>query len=323
MNELKALWACLEARYDMASVEVVFLGDYCDRGPATREVFDWLIALQQQRTAKGARTTLLSGNHDFCMAAFVGCARCPPNFDPESTNPGFPSGFWAHPVQGGMLYQGRRWANEESYQSTKAFESYGVDVADGRLDTPDVRSELLNALPDSHKALLSDLPWVYEQTVEWEAHGGIRRLLCVHSGFETARPLGQQLDALRAKDLSAPVLQLDERGKGKIDGRLAPLSGRGRPSGALGETQRMHPELEIAGDTLLVSGHHGFTCAMGKRIIVDSSGGYIDESKGQLIEALVLPERLLIGHNGMELPLSSTPRGFKSKECVLVCAPCS
>ena len=87
----------------------------------------------------------------------------------------------------------------------------------------------------------------------------------------------------------------------------------------------MHPALVEAGDTLLVSGHHGFTVAAGNRIIVDSSGGYVDASKGQLLEALVLPERVLVGHDGVERPLSETPRGYKSAECVLNprCKPCA
>ena len=50
-----------------------------------------------------------------------------------------------------------------------------------------------------------------------------------------------------------------------------------------------------------------------------------DAAKGQLIEALVLPDRVLLGHDGKERALSSTPRGYKSKECVLsefTCAEC-
>lgn len=176
IEALKSLWAVLEMRYDMATIDVVFLGDYCDRGPATCAVFEWMIALTLERAGGDAKTTFLSGNHDFCMAAFCGCkTNAPAGFDVESTNPGYPSGFWPHPVAGGMLYQGRRWANETTYQSTKAFESYGIDVANGRIDTAAVRPELLRAMPEAHRAFLEGLPWVYEEKVDWQEqeHGGI------------------------------------------------------------------------------------------------------------------------------------------------------
>ena len=54
----------------MKAATVVFLGDYCDRGPDTRGVLEWLVALYAQReAARAGSTILLAGNHDLGMAA--------------------------------------------------------------------------------------------------------------------------------------------------------------------------------------------------------------------------------------------------------------
>lgn len=47
---------------------VVFLGDYVDRGPQSREVVDTIIALQRQRTH---RIIPLMGNHDFLFSQYM------------------------------------------------------------------------------------------------------------------------------------------------------------------------------------------------------------------------------------------------------------
>jgi len=44
-----ALWQALQADLgceELDAASVVFLGDYCDRGPHTAKVLDWLVDLQ-------------------------------------------------------------------------------------------------------------------------------------------------------------------------------------------------------------------------------------------------------------------------------------
>ena len=75
LTEAKALWAALKHHLgddDVEQATVVFLGDYCDRGPDTRGVIDWLISLRRDREPSG-ETHFIAGNHDFAMAAFLGC----------------------------------------------------------------------------------------------------------------------------------------------------------------------------------------------------------------------------------------------------------
>jgi hypothetical protein len=56
-----ALWQALEAdlgRDELDAAAIVFLGDYCDRGPHTSQVLDWLVDLQVH-----ARTRAYTLNH--------------------------------------------------------------------------------------------------------------------------------------------------------------------------------------------------------------------------------------------------------------------
>jgi hypothetical protein len=76
LTETKVLWEALGSRVGQDELDralIVFLGDYCDRGPDTRGVIDWLIALRRSREAVGAETHFIAGNHDLSMAAFLGC----------------------------------------------------------------------------------------------------------------------------------------------------------------------------------------------------------------------------------------------------------
>jgi hypothetical protein len=117
IDKATKVWAALEAELGvagLAAAQVVFLGDYCDHGPSTKHVMDWLIWLEASR-APGS-TCFLAGNHDFAFGCFVGCLEdlvVPEGFDLDGTkDPRYTTGFWAPPVEGGMHYQGRRWGGD-------------------------------------------------------------------------------------------------------------------------------------------------------------------------------------------------------------------
>lgn len=61
------LVALLDLVLPLAST-VVFLGDYVDRGPQSREVVETIIALQRQKTH---RIIPLMGNHDFLFSQYL------------------------------------------------------------------------------------------------------------------------------------------------------------------------------------------------------------------------------------------------------------
>lgn len=50
---------------------IVFLGDYVDRGPQSREVIDTLLALRERALRRGMAITFLRGNHEAAMLDFI------------------------------------------------------------------------------------------------------------------------------------------------------------------------------------------------------------------------------------------------------------
>ena len=154
LQHTKALWGNLERRLgvgDVRRADVVFLGDYCDRGPDTRGMIDWLIGLRDARAAAdGGATTFLAGNHDFALAAYLGALPVGVPTSAEQleataveTTPSrsgrnnmFPS--FSFPVDGGMHYQGRRYGGpKDLYSARSTFASYGVAM----MSTAEVRVE--------------------------------------------------------------------------------------------------------------------------------------------------------------------------------------
>jgi hypothetical protein len=235
LAKVKDLWARLASflgKDCLAQITVVFLGDYCDRGPDTKGVFDWLIELEASRAP--GKTIFITGNHDIAMGAFLGCmpASIPENFDLQTTvNPKFTSGFWPFDVEGGrgMHYLGRRWGGSAIYNAHTTFASYGVQwdaSAEGS------REALLKAVPQAHKDFLSRMLWVYEQPLQSVARAegdstgdeSLRQLIAVHAGLSTPEgaddSVEAQLRALRSRDITARSIQKKDLGY------FEPFSGR-------------------------------------------------------------------------------------------------
>ena len=134
-----------------AGAPVVFLGDYVDRGPASREVIDTLI----QARDEGHPWTFLMGNHDRYMR----------NFLTGQGTGGFEPLPWLAPNIGGR----------------ETLASYGVDVDPRRLDA-DIRTDALDAVPQSHLAFLRDLEVLHMTD----------RYIFVHAGIRPGVPLSMQ-----------------------------------------------------------------------------------------------------------------------------------
>eukprot|EP00656_Telonema_subtile_P002018 TRINITY_DN10879_c0_g1_i3.p1 TRINITY_DN10879_c0_g1~~TRINITY_DN10879_c0_g1_i3.p1 ORF type:complete len:259 (+),score=33.17 TRINITY_DN10879_c0_g1_i3:114-890(+) len=230
---------------DLAAAQVVFLGDYCDRGNNTREALDLLIALKADRHPE--RTHFLAGNHDFGFAGFLGCLPADPSSiqaweQQHAREASSDLPLTMHPM-------GRKWANGTAFDSAKTFRSYGVPFErELRAHTA-----LCAAVPEAHKQFLRELIWV------WECDTGFApgSVLCVHAGLDSESAMLEQLEALRRRDLCAEVLW-DEAGE------CCSFSGR---CGVLGMPG------ELAGGVLLVSGHHGMTMVEGDRVVVDYGEG--------------------------------------------------
>lgn len=126
--------------------QIVFLGDYVDRGPDCRGVLQRLIDGQ----AQGRNWTCLKGNHDRLMEWFLEPF---PRFDPRML-----VGFsWFHPRIGGI----------------ETLASYGIDVTHDRR-YGEVHTEALTKVPQAHLDFLRGLPLFQETPAILFVHGGIR-----------------------------------------------------------------------------------------------------------------------------------------------------
>jgi serine/threonine protein phosphatase 1 len=122
------------------SVTVVWLGDYVDRGPSSREVIDQLIAF----SAGPLRSIFLMGNHEEALLRFL--------IDPRS---------------------GHQWCN---FGGLATLISYGVDVSKFRLGrgAGKTRSDFLAALPRSHQDFLLALSFSFAIGDFFFCHAGVR-----------------------------------------------------------------------------------------------------------------------------------------------------
>lgn len=148
ITKLQNLWSNLEKEIDPSlfqSATIIFLGDYCDRGPNTREVIDFLIQLPSRYPNQ--KHVFLSGNHDFAFSAFLGVLPPPPGgsqfcdtwkqFEASEDREGWYKGDGYE----NMHLQGRRWAGfikvkhntakgidymGSIYDAAPTFQSYGV-----------------------------------------------------------------------------------------------------------------------------------------------------------------------------------------------------
>ncbi|XAR64647.1 Phosphoprotein phosphatase [Bertholletia excelsa] len=282
--KLRNLWSNLECLIDPCDFEhalIIFLGDYCDRGPNTREVIDFLISLPSKYPNQSH--VFLCGNHDLAFAAFVGVLPAPADGSEFSATWGEYAaseereGWYRGDGYEKMHLQGRRWAGEikvrfnqlkgteykgSIYDAGPTFESYGVPHGSG---------DLMKAVPDEHKKFLANLVWVHEEDdVSIETEEGIKHceLIAVHGGLEKGKGVEEQLRFLKARDTRIPKVEA--------------LSGR--------KNVWDIPEGLTEYPTILVSGHHGKLHIEGLRLVIDEGGGL----ENNPVAAIVLPSRKIV-----------------------------
>ncbi|CAL1398343.1 unnamed protein product [Linum trigynum] len=282
ITKLQNLWSNLETLTDPADFSnalVIFLGDYCDRGPDTKKVMDFLIGLPAKYPNQSH--VFLSGNHDLAFGAFLGLL--PGNA--ESFREGWKEyeankereGWYEGDGYEEMYLQGRRWAGKITvkvnvakgtdylgsiYDAGPTFESYGVEHGS---------SDLRKAVPESHREFLANMAWVHEEEdVCIENEGQLKhcRLIAVHAGLEKGKDVQEQLKLLKAKDTLVP--------------KIEPLSGR--------KNVWNIPQELTEKPTVVVSGHHGKLHIEGLRLIIDEGGGLPDKP----IAAIILPSMKLV-----------------------------
>eukprot|EP00301_Raphidiophrys_heterophryoidea_P026419 c9118_g1_i2.p1 GENE.c9118_g1_i2~~c9118_g1_i2.p1 ORF type:complete len:286 (-),score=65.69 c9118_g1_i2:205-1062(-) len=255
LKQLQRLWDAIERKlgkenFDLS--DVVFLGDYCDRGEHTKETLDYLIQLQKTRP----RTHFIAGNHDMAMGAFLGVYPEPKSGFKETwvnDNRKDKEGWWSSrdPAEEARVHlQGRRWAaTADLFAARSTFASYGVAFQD--------RTALLLAVPDNHKAFIRDLPWIVELEGLWG-----EQVVCVHAGLVEHEDYHTQVALLRNRDVSVV-----------------------RPPQLFGRTEVLPFPPNFPDSCVLASGHHGFLELQPRRLVIDNTGG----DPLRPIAAVVLP----------------------------------
>ncbi|KAJ4817515.1 Calcineurin-like metallo-phosphoesterase superfamily protein [Rhynchospora pubera] len=285
-SKLLRLWSNLQAAVGPTSFEtalVIFLGDYNDRGPDTRQVIDFLIQLPSRYPRQ--RHVFLCGNHDLAFAAFVGALPARPDGSTrwsdtweEYAQNEEREGWYKGEGYSEMHVQGRRWGGSVGadrfnhkkgtvykgsvYDAAPTFQSYGV---------PHASPDLMKAVPDEHKKFLHDLVWVHEEDnvpIHTE-NGWIEcRLIAVHAGLEKTKKVEERLQVLRSKDTSLHTVQ-------ELRGRMNVWD---------------IPEELLEKPTILVSGHHGKLHIEERRFIIDESGGL----EHLPIAAIIFPSQQIV-----------------------------
>ncbi|EOY08159.1 Calcineurin-like metallo-phosphoesterase superfamily protein isoform 4 [Theobroma cacao] len=217
ITKLVNLWSNLQSKIDPESFNtatIIFLGDYCDRGPDTLKVIDFLVSLPRQYPNQ--KHVFLSGNHDFAFAGFVGVL--PGEFEAKDTWEEYADneereGWYKGEGYEKMHLQARIWSGwlkakfnaakgleckGSIYDAAPTFESYGVSHGS---------ADLVKAVPEDHKKFLADMVWVHEEDdVCIETEEGLKhcKLVAVHAGLERGKYIQEQLEFLKARDTRVP-----------------------------------------------------------------------------------------------------------------------
>ncbi|MBA0838151.1 hypothetical protein Goarm_010240 [Gossypium armourianum] len=265
LTKLLNLWSNLRSQIDPDSFNtatVIFLGDYCDRGPDTRKETWMEYADNEEREGwykgEGYEKMHLQGRRwgGWIKAKFNAAK--------------------------GVDYKG------SIYDAAPTFESYGVAHGSSEINTlrcsflkwllrlvlshailVEILEELMKAVPEAHKKFLADMVWVHEEDdVCIETQEGVKhcKLIAVHAGLERGKNVREQLEFLKARDARVP--------------KVTDLSGRK-------DVWDIPKELT---ETILVSGHHGKLHIEGLRLIIDEGGGLEDNP----VAAIVLPSMKIV-----------------------------
>ncbi|WP_300033155.1 metallophosphoesterase family protein [uncultured Roseobacter sp.] len=154
-EDLQRVLALIEADGGK-DAEIVFVGDYVDRGPDSKAVVQLLLDAQTQ----GRPWRMIKGNHDRYLTRFLDFRIV---HDPATR----PDLFWLNPRLGG----------------DKTLASYGVQAEDGG-PLVEIQQEAIAAVPQAHRDFLNNLPLTHAQG----------DLLFVHAGIRPKVPLERQVE---------------------------------------------------------------------------------------------------------------------------------
>ncbi|KAJ3442591.1 tyrosine-protein phosphatase rlph2 [Anaeramoeba flamelloides] len=165
---------------DFENTWVVFLGDYSDRGPNSKETLEFLVDLWKNRP----KTTFLMGNHDLAFSLFLGLLELPKNYDyePHKSHLKTREKKVEIPQTDNMPLQGLRYPIAYSAQNT--FISYGAKFGNN--------NELNEIVSEDVKQFYRSLPWIINHP----------KYNFVHGGFSKEMTYEENVEQLEKKDLT-------------------------------------------------------------------------------------------------------------------------
>lgn len=138
LDALDALIAKIEKDADgLENAQLIFLGDYVDRGPDSKGVIDRLASLKKDYKS----AVFLKGNHEAAMLDFLD--------DPEE------------------IMEWLEWGGDETLRS------YGVSAPLSK-SGDDLANDLANAMPKTHLDFLKSLALTHREGDYFFVHAGIR-----------------------------------------------------------------------------------------------------------------------------------------------------
>lgn len=193
LTQLKSLWGNIRdqvGRSVFDKLNLIFLGDYCDRGADTKGVVEFI--LNSKDRYPDQRHIYLCGNHDFGLQSFLKLGMPFMTNDYSSTHSDYVGKDKDEELYDGQQYekmhvQGRRWgvpSKVNKFESITTFESYGAKHGD--------REDLLRLMPQHHKQFFSHLDWIAD------VETCVGNILAVHAGLEEQN-VPQQIQRLKEK----------------------------------------------------------------------------------------------------------------------------
>ncbi len=148
--------------------QIVFLGDYIDRGPKSHKVLDKLVELVNEY---GEQVTVLVGNHEWMFLASIGVFNVPPPSSPKIPTP---LQVW---ITNGGTETIKGYCEVSGIADWKTFPIHRV----------------IDIVPQSHIDLLTQKAYMYHEHEDY--------IFC-HAGCDPTAPLDQQDDEIFLWDRS-------------------------------------------------------------------------------------------------------------------------
>jgi serine/threonine protein phosphatase 1 len=229
---LDKIYADIE-RHPKCRPEIVFMADYCDRGPDTRGVLDTLC--QEKKKSDGIKRTFLKGNHDAEFLSFINAPKI-----------GIAQLHLAQMITNGGLQTLASYGAYVPDHLNFTHEEGGVNSQNlhvGRRLAVHMWSKLRAALPQEHRKFLSELETRYtpEQAPHlFFCHAGVNPVVAIDAQQEAVL-LGMEYDRELKKEVPFNRIFAKSHGQsGLVHNRVIVCGHHQRSMGVIEQQKNEH-----------------------------------------------------------------------------------